>query len=68
MLLLTTGAEANEAAIKMAKLATGRYEIVALDRAWHGMTSGAAAATFVAGRHGYGPPVPGRWSCASPRP
>src|SRR5262245_40555591 len=38
MLLLTTGAEANEAAIKMAKLATGRYEIVSFDRSWHGMT------------------------------
>ena len=30
ILLLTTGAESNEAAIKMAKLYTGRYEIVAL--------------------------------------
>jgi len=59
MLLLSTGAEANEAAIKMAKLYTGRYEIVALDRSWHGMTSGAAALTFAAGRRGYGPPVPG---------
>jgi 2,2-dialkylglycine decarboxylase (pyruvate) len=66
MLLLTTGAESNEAAIKMAKLATGRYEIVALDRSWHGMTSGAAAATFVAGRHGYGPPVPGALTLPAP--
>jgi 2,2-dialkylglycine decarboxylase (pyruvate) len=66
MLLLSTGAEANEAAIKMAKLATGRYEIVALDRAWHGMTSAAAAATFVAGRHGYGPPVPGTLTLPAP--
>ena len=66
MLLLTTGAEANEAAIKMAKLATGRYEIVALDRSWHGMTSGAAAATFVAGRRGYGPPVPGALTLPAP--
>src|SRR5262245_31995780 len=41
MMLLTTGAESNEAAIKMAKVATGGYEIVAFDRSWHGMTSGA---------------------------
>ena len=53
--MLSTGAEANEAAIKLAKLYTGRYEIVSFDRSWHGMTSGAAAATFSAGRRGYGP-------------
>jgi len=66
VLLLTTGAEANEAAIKMAKLATGRYEIVSFDRSWHGMTSGAAAATFSAGRRGYGPPVPGNLTLPTP--
>ncbi|GLY30433.1 aspartate aminotransferase family protein [Kineosporia sp. NBRC 101731] len=66
MLLLTTGAESNEAAIKMAKLFTGRYEIVSFDRSWHGMTSGAASATFSAGRHGYGPPVPGNLVLPTP--
>ncbi|NRQ49612.1 aspartate aminotransferase family protein [Aeromicrobium stalagmiti] len=66
MLLLTTGAEANEAAIKMAKLCTGRYEIVSFDRSWHGMTSGAASATFSAGRKGYGPPVPGNLTLPTP--
>ena len=55
VLLLTTGAESNEAAIKMAKLYTGNYEVVSFDRSWHGMTSGAASATFSAGRRGYGP-------------
>lgn len=59
VLLLTTGAESNEAAIKMAKLYTGKYEIVSFDRSWHGMTSGAASVTFSAGRRGYGPPMPG---------
>lgn len=65
-LLLTTGAEANEAAIKMAKLSTGRYEIVSFDRSWHGMTQGAASATFSAGRHGYGPQVPGNLALPTP--
>ena len=65
-LLLTTGAEANEAALRMAKLATGRYEIVSFDRSWHGMTSGAAAATYSAGRRGYGPTVPGNLSLPTP--
>ena len=53
VLLLTTGAESNEAAVKMAKLYTGRYEVVSFDRSWHGMTSGAASATYSAGRRGY---------------
>ncbi|WP_344922266.1 aspartate aminotransferase family protein [Plantactinospora mayteni] len=65
-LLLSTGAEANEAAIKMAKLCTGRYEIVSFDRSWHGMTQGAASATFAAGRRGYGPPTPGNLALPAP--
>jgi 2,2-dialkylglycine decarboxylase (pyruvate) len=56
-LLLTTGAEVNEAALRMAKLVTGRHEIVSFAGSWHGMTAGAAAATYSAGRHGYGPTV-----------
>lgn len=66
MILLTTGAEANEAAIKMAKLATGRFEIVSFDRSWHGMTAAAAGATFSAGRHGYGPAIPGNLTLPTP--
>ncbi|CAG8973954.1 hypothetical protein HYALB_00007483 [Hymenoscyphus albidus] len=52
---LSTGAESNEAAIEMAKLYTGKYEIVALGASWHGMTSAATAATYHSGRRGYGP-------------
>ncbi|WP_053204075.1 aspartate aminotransferase family protein [Jiangella muralis] len=66
MLLLSTGAESNEAALKMAKLYTGRYEIVSFDRSWHGMTSGASAATFSAGRRGYGPTMPGNFVLPTP--
>lgn len=65
-LLLTTGAEANEAAIKLAKLYTGKWEIVSFDRSWHGMTAAAASATFSAGRHGYGPPTPGNLALPTP--
>lgn len=65
-LLLTTGAEANEAAIKLAKLYTGSYEIVSFDRSWHGMTQAAASATFSAGRRGYGPPTPGNLALPTP--
>ncbi|TFD93425.1 aspartate aminotransferase family protein [Cryobacterium lactosi] len=58
-LLLTTGAESNEAAIRMAKLVTGKHEIVSFARSWHGMTLGAAGATYSSGRKGYGPAAPG---------
>ncbi|MFI9487844.1 aspartate aminotransferase family protein [Promicromonospora sp. NPDC052451] len=65
-MLLSTGAESNEAALRMAKLFTGRHEIVSFDRSWHGMTHGAASATFSAGRRGYGPPAPGNLALPSP--
>ena len=55
VMLLSTGAESNEAALKMARLATGGHEVVGFAQSWHGMTGGAAAATYSAGRRGYGP-------------
>jgi 2,2-dialkylglycine decarboxylase (pyruvate) len=66
VMLLTTGAESNEAALKLAKLYTGGYEVVSFDRSWHGMTSGASSATYSAGRRGYGPPMPGNLSLPTP--
>ena len=65
-LLLTTGAEANEAAIRMAKLVTGGHEIVSFTRSWHGMTQAAASATYSAGRKGYGPASPGNFALPVP--
>lgn len=65
-LLLTTGAEANEAAVRMAKLVTGRHEIVSFARSWHGMTQAAANATYSAGRKGYGPAAPGNFALPVP--
>lgn len=64
--LLTTGAESNEAALRMAKLVTGKYEVVAFARSWHGMTAAAAAATYSAGRKGYGPATPGNFAIPAP--
>src|SRR5437868_14039150 len=55
ILLVSTGGESNEAALRMAKLVTGRHEIVAMSRSWHGVTGGAAANTYSSGRKGYGP-------------
>ena len=55
-----SGAEANEAAIKVARKATGRSRIVALDGGFHGRTFGALSATGQPGKwEGFGPLVPG---------
>ncbi|GLI27409.1 aspartate aminotransferase family protein [Agromyces rhizosphaerae] len=66
VLLLTTGAESNEAAVRMAKLVTGKHEIVSFARSWHGMTGAAAAATYSSGRKGYGPVAPGNIAIPTP--
>ena len=68
VLLLSTGAESNEAAIRMAKLVTGKYEIVGFAQSWHGMTGAAAAATYSAGRHGVGPAAVGSFAIPAPFP
>ena len=58
-LFVSTGSESNEAALRIAKLVTGGYEVVALGGSWHGTTGAAAAASFASDRKGYGPKVPG---------
>ena len=54
-MFLSTGGEANEAALRLAKLHTGGHEVLAFAGSWHGMTAGAASSTYSAGRRGYGP-------------
>lgn len=66
VLLLSTGAESNEAAIRLAKLVTGKHEIVAFSKSWHGMTGAAASATYSAARRGYGPTHPGSFAIPAP--
>jgi len=65
-MFLSTGGEANEAAIRMAKVVTGKWEVVAFAESWHGMTGGAAAATYKAGRHGVGPMAVGNFAIPAP--
>ena len=60
--LLTTGAETTEAAIKLSRLYTGKYEIVAFYGAFHGRTYGALSVggkKSGAGSRGFGPFLPG---------
>ena len=55
-----SGAEANEAALKVARKATGRTGIVALEGGFHGRTLGALSATGQPAKwEGFGPLVPG---------
>ena len=65
-MLLSTGGESIEAAVRMAKLHTGRFEVASLTRSWHGLTGGAAALTLAAGRRGYGPALPGAFALPAP--
>ena len=66
VMLLSTGGEANEAAIKLAKLVTGGWEVVGFAQSWHGMTGAAASATYKAGRRGYGPMAAGCFAMPAP--
>lgn len=45
LFLCSTGAEANENALKLASFHTGRKKVIAMKQAFHGRTSGAVAAT-----------------------
>ena len=65
-MLLSTGGEANEAAIKLAKLVTGGWEVVGFAQSCHGMTGIAASATYKAGRRGYGPMAIGCFAIPAP--
>lgn len=58
--MYTTGAEAVEAAIRLAKSSTGGHEVISFFGAWHGRTLGAMS--LMGGfplKHGYGPFAPG---------
>lgn len=65
-LLLNTGSESNEAAIKMAKLYTGGFEVIGLGGSWHGVTGNAGSVSFASDRKGYGPGMPGTFVIPEP--
>ncbi len=58
--LVTTGSDATEAALRMARRASAGWEIIAFHGAFHGRTYGAASAGGTMGvKKGFGPLVPG---------
>ncbi len=66
VLLINTGGEANEAALRLAKMYTGRFEVVGLTRAWHGLQAGVASLNLIGGHAGYGPLMPGTLTLPAP--
>ncbi len=66
VILVNTGGEANEIALRLAKMYTGRFEIVGLTRSWHGLQAGVASLNLAAGHAGYGPSIPGSLTLPAP--
>ena len=58
-IFINTGSEATEVALRMAKMVTDGYEILALGGSWHGITGGASSVSLASDRKGYGVPAPG---------
>jgi 2,2-dialkylglycine decarboxylase (pyruvate) len=58
-IFINTGSEASEVALRMAKMYTDGYEVLALGGSWHGITGGASSVSMASDRKGYGVPAPG---------
>jgi 2,2-dialkylglycine decarboxylase (pyruvate) len=65
-MFLSTGGESVEAAIRLAKVVTGKWEIVGFSQSYHGSTGAAASATYSIGRRGHGPLMPGAFAIPAP--
>jgi len=66
---LSTGSEATEAAGRLMKRRTGKFEIIGFAGAFHGRTSSAASMGGLAGpKRGYGPELPGAIRVPFPNP
>ena len=66
VILLNTGSEANEVALKLAKMRTGRFEVIGLARSFHGLLAGIASVNFSMAHAGYGPLLPGAFALPAP--
>ena len=60
--LYSSGAEAVEAAVRLAKAATGRHEVVGFWGGFHGKTGGVLPLLSGSFKHGLGPLTPGSYS------
>ena len=65
-MFLTSGSDANEAAIAIAKRYTGGYEVASPMVSFHGLSQSTRAVTYSGWRHGYGPYAPGHYALFAP--
>ena len=65
-MFLQSGADANEAAINIARKYTGGFEIISPHTSFHGMSDTTRALTFAGWHRGYGPPQPGMMAMLAP--
>ena len=65
-IFVNTGSESNEVALRMAKMHTQGYEILAVGGSWHGVTGGVSGVSYASDRKGYGVHVPGVYVMPEP--
>ncbi|MYH48017.1 MAG: aminotransferase class III-fold pyridoxal phosphate-dependent enzyme, partial [Gammaproteobacteria bacterium] len=65
-LFLQSGADANEAAINIARKYTGGFEVASPHVSFHGMSDTTRALTFAGWHRGYGPPQAGLMAMLAP--
>ena len=51
-IFINTGSEATEVALRMAKMYTDGYEVLALGGSWHGITNGASSVSMASDPQG----------------
>lgn len=65
-MFLQSGADANEAAVNIARKYTGGFEVASPHISFHGMSDATRALTFAGWHAGYGPPAPGAMAMVAP--
>ncbi len=65
-MFLQSGADANEAAINIARKYTGGFEIISPHISFHGMSDTTRASTYAGWHRGYGPPQAGMMAMLAP--
>jgi 2,2-dialkylglycine decarboxylase (pyruvate) len=65
-IFVNTGSESNEVALRIAKMFTDGYEVLALGGSWHGVTGAASGVSMASDRRGYGVPAPGTFVIPEP--
>ena len=65
-MFLQSGADANEAAINIARQYTGGFEIISPHTSFHGMSDTTRSLTFAGWHRGYGPAQPGMMAMLAP--